>query len=143
MKIVTKTFLGFIIFFSFTNFSFSKEYKMKCIYDYSYKNKDIFVNDKNKGKQVSFVYNENTKEVSSYPYESVSKNTVFLKNNVMVDISWMFDLKTSDTFSYSYSFTKERFSTIRVKGELAEYFYHKEKKDIILSNYYECLETLF
>ena len=116
---------------------------MKCIYDYSYKNKDIFVNDKNKGKQVSFVYNENTKEVSSYPYESVSKNTVFLKNNVMVDISWMFDLKTSDTFSYSYSFTKERFSTISAKGELAEYFYHKEKKDIILSNYYECEETLF
>ena len=116
---------------------------MKCIYDYSYKNKDIFVNDKNKGKQVSFVYNENTKEVSSYPYESVSKNTVFLKNNVMVDISWMFDLKTSDTFSYSYSFTKKSFSTISAKGELAEYFYHKEKKDIILSNYYECEESFF
>ena len=55
----------------------------------------------------------------------------------------MFYLKTSDTFSYSYSFTKDRFSTIRAKGELAEYFYHKEKKDIILSNYYECEETIF
>ena len=116
---------------------------MKCIYDYSYKKKSTFINDKNKGKQLSFVYNENTKEVSSYPYEAVSKNTVFFKNSPIVDISWMFDLKTSDTFSYSYSFTKERFSTISIKGELAEYFYHKEKKDIILSNYYECEETIF
>ena len=101
---------------------------MKCIYDYSYKKKSTFINEKNKGKQLSFVYNENTKEVSSYPYEAVSKNTVFLKNSPQVDISWIFDLKTSDTFSYSYSFTKDRFSTIRAKGELAEYFYHKEKK---------------
>ena len=68
---------------------------------------------------------------------------VFLKKDVKVDISWIFDLKTSDTFSYSYSFTKDRLSTISAKVELAEYFYHKEKKDIILSNYYECEESFF
>lgn len=133
----------FFVLFTLTFQVKAEDIKLNCNYESTFQNDKIVVKEKNKGNVLSFVYDENTKDVKSYPYEFIAKGVIFLKGGFHYDVSWMFKLENSDKFKYSYSFQKDRYSGIFFKGELRESFYDVEEKRIIMTNYYECEKSIY
>ena len=119
----------------------AEDIKLNCNYVSTFQNEKIVVKEKNKGDVLSFIYNEHTKEVKSYPYEFTAKKVRFYPNDGLYDLRWIIEM--SEKFKFSYSFRKDSYSGIFFKGELTETFYHRKEKRIIKTNYYDCEKSIY
>ena len=142
MNNLFKSFIFSLIILFSSNID-AKEIKIKCIYERTLQNDKFVIKDKYVGNELSFVFENETKDIKSYPYESIALDPIFLKNSGLADVTWIFKLKTSEKYRYSYSFTVNQFSSLFLEGDLSESFYSIERKDIVRTNYYECEESMF
>ena len=142
MNNLFKSFIFLLIILFSSNID-AKEIKIKCIYERTLQNDKFVIKDKYIGNELSFVFENETKDIKSYPYESIALDPIFLKNSGLADVTWIFKLKTSEKYRYSYSFTVNQFSSLFLEGDLSESFYSIERKDIVRTNYYECEESMF